>query len=75
MRGSPLIESCQGRAYPYDCVALGCTDFLIEFPVTGTSIFFAAHFLGHAFGLIPAPGCFTASAFTVPRQQLPGSLP
>jgi len=34
----------------------------------------AAHFLGHCFGLIPAPGSFAASAFPVPPEQ-PGSLP
>jgi integrase len=28
--------------------------------------FSAAHFLGHGFGLIPAPGSFAPSAFTVP---------
>jgi hypothetical protein len=40
----------------------------------GTSTFFAAHFLGHRFGLIPAPDSFAASAFPVPPEQH-GSLP
>src|SRR5260370_5326022 len=31
--------------------------------------FSATHFLGHGFGLIPAPGSFAASAFTVPPEM------
>ena len=37
--------------------------------------FFAAPFLGHGFGIIPAPGSFPASAFPVPPSQSFGSLP
>src|SRR6202040_3809709 len=33
------------------------------------------HFLGHCFGLIPAPGSFAASAFSVPPFDSFGSLP
>jgi len=33
---------------------------------SGASPFSGVHFLGHCFGLIPAPGSFAASAFTVP---------
>jgi single-strand DNA-binding protein len=38
-------------------------------------ISFFAHFLGHCFGLIPAPGTFAASAFPVPPLKPLGSLP
>ncbi len=33
-------------------------------------LFSATHFLGHGFGLIPAPGSFAASAFTVPPEMM-----
>jgi len=32
--------------------------------------FSASHFLGHCFGLIPAPGSFAASAFPVPPEHV-----
>ena len=41
-----------------------------DFSHTGTRLFLP-HFLGHGFGLIPAPGSFVASAFTVPHRKLP----
>src|SRR5579859_1621832 len=41
----------------------------------GTKPFSAGHFLGHCFGLIPAPGSFAASAFLVPLLKSLGSLP
>jgi single-strand DNA-binding protein len=34
--------------------------------------FSTTHFLGHCFRLIPAPGSFAASAFTVPRHNFLG---
>ena len=37
--------------------------------VLDCSSFSAAHFLGHGFGLIPAPGSFAASAFPVPPEH------
>jgi len=35
----------------------------------------ATHFLGHSFGIIPAPGVFASSAFPVPPCYTFGSLP
>jgi len=37
--------------------------------------FSAAPFLGHGFGIIPAPGSFAPSAFPVPPSEPFGSLP
>jgi hypothetical protein len=37
-----------------------------DFTESGMRPFSSAHFLGHGFGLIPAPGSFAASAFPVP---------
>src|ERR1700683_4610517 len=36
---------------------------------------FRRHFLGHGFGIIPAPCTFSASAFPVPPSTSFGSLP
>ena len=41
----------------------------------GSCSFFAAAFLGHGFGIIPAPGSFASSAFPVPPSESFGSLP
>ena len=43
--------------------------------VLDLSSFSAAPFLGHGFGIIPAPGSFPASAFLVPPSTSFGSLP
>jgi single-strand DNA-binding protein len=43
--------------------------------VLGSIFHFASHFLGHGFGIIPAPGCFASSAFPVPPCESFGSLP
>ncbi len=49
---------------PFKCTSL--TPVLGEY---GKSPFSAAHFPGHGFGPIPAPGSFAASAFPVPPER------
>lgn len=49
--------------------------FRSDFTEFSVPPFSAAYFPGHGFGLIPAPGSFTASAFPVPPQNPSGSLP
>src|ERR1700731_3912266 len=42
---------------------------LFEFVIAMIRSIFAAAFLGHGFGIIPAPGSFAASAFPVPPSK------
>jgi hypothetical protein len=61
------------RTPPLDCFFLlvAATSLLLIPILTEyvASPFSAVYFLGHGFGLIPAPGSFTASAFTVPPEM------
>jgi len=63
-----LIDDAQ----PALLTSARCSDRSVLFSdslTPGTSTFSAAHFLGHCFGLIPAPGSFAAPAFPVPSEQ------
>ncbi len=57
-RDVPLLRSTQLRS---------CRSQIGRFDPASIS---TTHFLGHSFGIIPAPGVFASSAFPVPRQTL-----
>jgi hypothetical protein len=50
---------------PLTCLHVSA-DIAPIFPVQQAALFFATHFLGHCFGLIPASCSFAYSAFLVP---------